>query len=90
MVGFEGDVQRFAESVRSHWGIENQLQWLLDVAFHEDASRIRKDHAPANLAVVRHIALNLLRQDSSAKGGVKAKRLQAGWNNDYLAQLLSA
>jgi predicted transposase YbfD/YdcC len=89
LVSFEGDVQRFAEGVRSHWGIENQLHWVLDVAFQEDASRIRKDHAPANLAVVRHIALNLLRQDSSAKGGVKAKRLQAGWNNDYLARLLS-
>jgi predicted transposase YbfD/YdcC len=89
LVSFEGDVQRFAEGVRSHWGIENQLHWVLDVAFQEDASRIRKDHAPANLAVVRHIALNLLRQDSSAKGGVKARRLQAGWNNDYLAQLLS-
>jgi predicted transposase YbfD/YdcC len=89
LVSFEGDVQRFAQGVRSHWGIENQLHWVLDVAFQEDASRIRKDHAPANLAVVRHIALNLLRQDSSAKGGVKAKRLQAGWNNDYLARLLS-
>ena len=89
LVSFEGDVQRFAQGVRSHWGIENQLHWVLDVAFQEDASRIRKDHAPANLAVVRHIALNLLRQDSSAKGGIKAKRLQAGWNNDYLTQLLS-
>ncbi len=66
-----------------------QLHWVLDVAFQEDASRIRKDHAPANLAVVRHIALNLLRQDSSAKGDVKAKRLQAGWDNAYLTRLLS-
>lgn len=89
LVSFEGNIQRFADGVRSHWGIENQLHWVLDVAFHEDASRIRKDHAPANLAVVRHIALNLLRRDSSAKGGVLAKRLQAGWNNDYLARLLS-
>lgn len=75
--------------MRSHWGIENQLHWVLDVAFQEDASRIRKDHAPANLAVVCHIALNLLRQDPSAKGGIKAKRLQAGWDNDYLTRLLS-
>jgi predicted transposase YbfD/YdcC len=89
LVSFEGNVQRFAQGVRSHWGIENQLHWVLDVAFQEDASRIRKDHAPANLAVVRHIALNLLRQDSSAKGGVKAKRLQAGWDNGYLARLIS-
>ena len=90
LVSVDGGVQRFAEGVRRHWGIENQLHWVLDVAFQEDASRIRKDHAPANLAVVRHIALNLLRQDSSAKGGVKAKRLQAGWDNDYLLRLLSA
>lgn len=90
LVSFEGNVQRFAQGVRSHWSIENQLHWVLDVAFQEDASRIRKDHAPANLAVVRHIALNLLRQDSSAKGGIKAKRLQAGWDNDFLARLLSA
>ncbi|WP_035985235.1 ISAs1 family transposase [Leptolyngbya sp. KIOST-1] len=90
LVSFDGDVQRFAQGVRSHWGIENQLHWVLDVAFHEDASRIRKDHAPANLAVVRHIALNLLRQDTFAKGGIKAKRLQAGWDNDYLIRLLSS
>lgn len=90
LVSLDGDVQRFAQAVRGHWGIENQLHWVLDVAFQEDASRIRKDHAPANLAVVRHIALNLLRQDSSAKGGIKAKRLQAGWNNDYLTRLLSS
>ena len=63
---------------------------MLDVAFQENASLIRKDHAPANLAVVRHIAFNLLRQDSSAKGSVKAKRLQAGWDNNYLTRLLSS
>lgn len=66
LVSFEGDIQRFAEGVRSHWGIENQLHWVLDVAFQEDASYIRKYHAPANLPVVRHVALNLLRQDSPA------------------------
>jgi predicted transposase YbfD/YdcC len=80
---------RFAEAVRCHWGIENRLHWVLDVAFAEDASRIRKDHAPQNLAVIRHIALNLLNQEKTAKGGVKAKRLKADWDNDYLAKVLS-
>jgi predicted transposase YbfD/YdcC len=89
LVSLDGDVERFAQSVRSHWGIENQLHWVLDVAFHEDACRIRKDHAPENLALVRHIALNLLRQDNSTKAGLKAKRLKAGWDNDYLARVLS-
>lgn len=90
LVSLDGDVERFAQSVRSHWGIENQLHWVLDVAFNEDDSRIRKDHAPENMALIRHIALNLLRQDTSAKVGIKAKRLKAGWDNDYLAHLLSA
>lgn len=90
LVSLDGNVERFAQSVRSHWGIENQLHWVLDVAFNEDDSRIRKDHAPENMALIRHIALNLLRQDTVAKVGIKAKRLKAGWDNDYLAHILSA
>jgi predicted transposase YbfD/YdcC len=90
LVSLDGGVQRFAHAVRSHWGIENQVHWVLDVAFDEDASRVRKDHAPENLALIRHIALNLLRQETSAKGGIKAKRLKAGWDNAYLSCLLSA
>jgi len=61
----------------------------LDIAFNEDRSRVRKEHAPANLAVLRHMAVNLLKQETSAKGGIKAKRLQAGWNEDYLLKVLS-
>ena len=90
LLSLDGGVERFAQGVRSHWGIENQLHWVLDVAFNEDASRVRKDHAPENLAVIRHVALNLLRQDSSAKGGIKAKRLKAGWDNDYLLRILAS
>lgn len=89
-IPLDGGVERFAQSVRSHWGIENQLHWILDVAFNEDASRIRKDHAPANFALIRHIAVNLLRQDTSVKVGLKAKRLKAGWDNDYLSRILAA
>jgi predicted transposase YbfD/YdcC len=77
------------QAVRSHWGIENCLHWVLDMAFHEDESRVRKDHGDENLAVLRHIALNLLRQDTATRLGIHGKRLKAGWNTDYLAQLLT-
>ncbi len=82
------DVTKFAHAVRGHWGIENSVHWVLDVAFHEDESRIRKGFAPANFAVLRHIALNVLRQDSRCPRGIPTKRLKAGWDNDYLAHLL--
>ena len=76
-------------AVRSHWGIENELHWTLDVAFDEDRCRVRKDHGPENFALLRHMALNLLKQEKTGKGGIKAKRLQAGWNEDYLIKVLA-
>ncbi len=81
------DAATVNQLVRSHWGIENQVHWVLDVTFHEDASRIRSGHAPQNMAVLRHIALNLLRRESS-KGSLKTKRFRAALNDDYLAQVL--
>lgn len=74
---------------RSHWSIENQLHWVLDIAFREDASRIRKDHAAENFAILRHMAVNLLKQEKTAKGGTHAKRLLAAWNLDYLLKILA-
>ncbi len=80
--------QQLSQCIRGHWSIENQLHWVLDVAFHEDNSRIRKDNAPENLAIIRHIALNLLKQDKTKKGSIRNKRNRAGWDNDYLLSLL--
>jgi predicted transposase YbfD/YdcC len=74
--------------VRSHWQIENALHWVLDIAFREDESRLRKDHAPRNFALLRRLALNLLKHEASLKVGVKAKRLRAGWDAPYLLKVL--
>jgi len=83
------DAKQFANAVRSHWGIENSLHWVLDVAFREDDSRIRKGNAPENFAIMRHIALNLLKKEKSQKTGTQSKRLLAGWSDDYLLKVLS-
>ena len=79
-----------AKAIRKHWCIENQLHWVLDVSFNEDASRIRKDNAPENLAIIRHIALNLLKQEKTLKFGVKNKRKNAGWDDKYLLKVLTS
>jgi len=76
------------KAIREHWSVENSLHWVLDIGFREDESRIRKDHGPENVATMRHIALNLLKQEKTAKVGIKAKRLKAGWDEHYLLKVL--
>lgn len=80
--------ERMIEVARTHWTIENQLHWVLDVALLEDAARSRKDNAPQNLAIIRKMALNALRQHPS-KGSIKTKIKRAGWNDAFLASLLA-
>lgn len=79
----------FAAAARDHWGIENRVHWVLDVAFHEDACRVRTGHAARNLAVARHLALNLLRQDTTRKGSLVTKRLTAALDDTYLTTILA-
>ena len=76
-------------AVRAHWDIENGLHWVLDIAFREDDQRVRTGNSPQNFAVLRHIALNLLKHETSLKVGIKAKRKCAGWNHAYLLKVLS-
>jgi predicted transposase YbfD/YdcC len=80
--------QVVADAVRSHWAVENALHWSLDVGFREDASQVCKDNAPANLAVIRRIALTQIKQDKTLKLGVQGKRRTAGWDLDYLETVL--
>jgi predicted transposase YbfD/YdcC len=80
--------QRIAVAVRNHWSVENELHWSLDVCFGEDQSRVRIGNAAENLSRVRRLALTLLKQEKTAKVGIKAKRLMAGWNENYLLKVL--
>jgi predicted transposase YbfD/YdcC len=84
----EPNAQAFGTRVRGHWSIENSLHWVLDVVMREDESRIRKDHSAKNMAVVRHIAMNLLRNGKTLKVGTQAKRLRAACDNDYLGKVI--
>lgn len=85
----DAKAERFLKIIRDHWGIENSVHWVLDIVFNEDQSRLHKDNGAANLAIIRHIALDLLRREKTAKGGIQAKRLQAGWDENYLLKVLT-
>jgi len=84
------DAERLLDAVRSHWGVENGLHWMLDIAFREDDSRVRKGHGQHNLTILRRLALNLLRKADSVPGGLKARRLRAGWDRAYLLRVLQS
>jgi predicted transposase YbfD/YdcC len=81
--------QQALDIVRTHWGIENELHWVLDVAFREDDCRVRNGNGAQNFALLRHLALNLLKRETSAKVGIKTKRHKAGWSTDYLRKVLA-
>jgi predicted transposase YbfD/YdcC len=83
-------VKTFARAVRGHWGIENRLHWSLDVTLAEDQSRVRKDHGPANLGMLRRLALSILQQDTSSKDSLRGKRLSAGWDEGRLLKILTS
>ena len=81
------DAKTFARAVRAHWHIENRLHWVLDVVFHDDLARLRTGHGPENMAVVKHMAMNILRQ-AKPTTSLKNRRKLAGWNLDYLDELI--
>ena len=83
------DAEKIGMAVRSHWGIENSLHWILDVNFGEDHARNRKGHSAENMAILRHMVVNLVKKERSSKTSFRGKLLKASWNNDYLIKLLS-
>ena len=83
------DARSFHQYVRGHWSVENQLHWMLDVAFHEDQCPIRGGFAPQNLSVLRKIALATLKGDTSKKASISRKQKIAGWDDDYALRIVS-
>jgi predicted transposase YbfD/YdcC len=86
----ESNAKQLLHVARTYWEIENKVHWALDITFREDDCRVRKGNGPQNFAVLRHIALNLLRRESTAKCSIRAKRLKAGWDHDYLLKVLTS
>jgi predicted transposase YbfD/YdcC len=81
-------VKIFANASRQHWGIENKLHWVLDVAFNEDNSKIRTGHAPENLATIKHVALAMLKQENSTKRSIPLKRYSCALDEKYLEKVM--
>ena len=80
--------EQLLAAIRGHWSIENSLHWTLDVTFRKDKCRVRKNHGPQNLATLRQIGHNLLKKETTLTVGIQGKRLNAGWTEDYLLQVL--
>jgi predicted transposase YbfD/YdcC len=87
---FVGTADEYLSAIRGHWGIENSLHWVLDVVFREDESRHHAGHSGENLALLRRLAISLLKQEESSKDSLKTRRLRCGWDNEYLAKVLAA
>lgn len=83
------DIRTFARAVRSHWGVENKVHWIMDVCFREDQSRARTGYAAENLATLRRLALNMLKREKTKKRGIRGKQLNASWDHAYLLSLLA-
>lgn len=90
ILSWESDAHTFATAVRSHWGIENSVHWVLDVVFHEDDYQSADSNAAFNFSILRHIALNLLRSESSSSASIRTKRMKAAWSDEYRAKVLNA
>lgn len=86
---FASDAQKFARAVRGHWGIENSLHWVMDVTFREDESRIHKDHGGENVSWLRRLAITLIKRDTTIKDSIRAKRIRAGYDVEFLKQMLA-
>jgi predicted transposase YbfD/YdcC len=84
----EAGAEKIGKGIRSHWGIENKLHWQLDVSFPGDQSRKRDGYTAQNFSLLNRIALHLIKNEQSRKRSVNSKRLNAGWNNDYLLKIL--
>ena len=84
------DAQRIGRAIRVHWGIENQLHWVLDMTFSEDASRIRTAHAPQNMALLKRLAISVLNQETSKKRSIRQKAKRASMSPDYMLEVLAA
>lgn len=84
------EAQRIGRAIRVHWGIENQLHWVLDVTFGEDASRIRTAHSPQNMALLKRLAISVLNQETSKKRSIRQKAKRASMSPDYMLEVLAA
>lgn len=90
IMSFASDAERFGTAVRQHWGIENSLHWVMDLTFREDESRIQKDYGAENFSWLRRLAISLLKNNETRKGSIRNKRLRAGWDFEFLLEVLNA